>query len=329
MCSFFSKSQPGIDLISRFEDVLEKEINTQKYINAGIDEKKLSAIKTNVNVQVKDLENNDKNVGLNTAIGFGAGLIIYLFIFIYGAMVMRGVLEEKTSRILEVVISSVKPFQIMMGKIIGIALVALTQLVLWIVLTTGVYFVIGNVMGSKEVEKARMSPGMNTEMNLGQQAKDEMANSPMADISKAVGQINFPVVIGMFAFYFIGGYLLYSALFAAVGAAADAETDTQQFMLPVTIPLIIAYVAAASVLQNPQGNIAFWFSIIPFTSPIVMMVRIPFGVPYSQLALSAALLIAGFIFTTWLAGKIYRTGILMYGKKVSYGEILKWLRYHN
>ena len=201
---FFSKSQPGIDLISRFEDVLEKEINTQKYINAGIDEKKLSAIKTNVNVQVKDLENNDKNVGLNTAIGFGAGLIIYLFIFIYGAMVMRGVLEEKTSRILEVVISSVKPFQIMMGKIIGIALVALTQLVLWIVLTTGVYFVIGNVMGSKEVEKARMSPGMNTEMNLGQQAKDEMANSPMADISKAVGQINFPVVIGMFAFYFIG-----------------------------------------------------------------------------------------------------------------------------
>ncbi|MBP7438508.1 MAG: ABC transporter permease, partial [Bacteroidia bacterium] len=140
---------------------------------------------------------------------------------------------------------------------------------------------------------------------------------------------NFPLLIGMFIFYFLGGYLLYSALFAAIGAAVDSETDTQQFMFPVTIPLILAYVAAINVLNNPQGNIAFWFSIIPFTSPIVMMVRIPFGVPWEHVALSMVLLIGGFLFTTWLAGKIYRTGILMYGKKVSYKEMWKWLRYHN
>jgi ABC-2 type transport system permease protein len=156
----------------------------------------------------------------------------------------------------------------------------------------------------------------------------DVGNNAMK-LNEMLGSINFPLLIGMFIFYFLGGYLLYSALFAAVGAAVDSETDTQQFMLPVTIPLIISYVAAATVINNPQGNVAFWFSVIPFTSPIVMMVTIPFGVPWQHIVLSMVLLIGGFLFTTWLAGRIYRTGILMYGKKVSYKELWKWLRYHN
>jgi len=159
----------------------------------------------------------------------------------------------------------------------------------------------------------------------------EMQDTPKitANITQIISTINFPLLIGVFIFYFLGGYLLYSALFAAIGAAVDSETDTQQFMLPVTIPLIIAYIASINVINNPQGNVAFWFSIIPFTSPIVMMVRIPFGVPWQQLVLSMLLLIGGFILTTWVASKIYRTGILMYGKKISYRELWKWLRYHN
>lgn len=307
-------------------------MNAQKYIDAGIDEQKLSTIKTNVRVATKDLDNNDKNVGIITALGFGSGLIIYLFIFIYGAMVMRGVLEEKTSRILEVIISSVKPFQIMMGKIIGVAMVGLTQLVLWIVLTSGVYMGVGAAMGIKDGSPKMMpTTRINSEAVVDDQVPQKMdaQSAAFSEISGALSQINFTFLLSMFVFYFIGGYLLYSALFAAVGAAADAETDTQQFMMPVTIPLIIAYVASVNVMSNPQGNIAFWFSIIPFTSPIVMMVRLPFGVPAWQIMLSMVMLVLGFIFTTWIAGRIYRVGILMYGKKVSYKELWKWLRYHN
>ncbi len=329
---FYSESQPGFDLISKIEFSIEKEVNAQKYIDAGIDEEKLSTIKTDVRIAVKNLQDEQKNVSVSTVLGFVSGLMIYLFIFIYGAMVMRGVLEEKTSRIVEVIISSVKPFQIMMGKIVGVALVGLTQLILWVVLTGIVYAGVGTFMAGKNPSsKVDIATAMNPELSRqgGADKSAQMQMETMDQINDALSQVNFPLVVGMFIFYFIGGYLLYSALFAAVGAAADAETDTQQFMLPVTIPLIIAYVASINVMSNPQGNVAFWFSIIPFTSPIVMMVRLPFGVPYGQIVLSVILLIAGFIFTTWLAGRIYRTGILMYGKKVSYRELWKWLRYHN
>ncbi len=332
--TFYSESQPGFDIISKIKFTIEKEINTQKYIAARIDEKKLQLIKTDVDIQTRDLENKETSTPLTTGLGFGAGLLIYLFIFIYGAIVMRGVLEEKTSRIVEVIISSVKPFQLMMGKIIGVALVGLTQFLLWVVLSTSVFYVLTSSLmsGKSEKEKAEMilktRPGM-------QQAVDQMGDdSPikgdkMMKLDSILGTINFPLLIGMFIFYFIGGYLLYSALFAAIGAAVDSETDTQQFMLPVTIPLIIAYIAAATVINNPQGNVAFWFSIIPFTSPIVMMVRIPFGVPIEHIILSMVLLVGGFIFTTWIAARIYRTGILMYGKKVTYKELWKWLRFQN
>ena len=325
----YSESQPGIELVSKIKFTLEKEINTSKYIEAGIDEKKLENIKTDVSIQTRDMENKVTSTGLTTGLGFAAGLLIYMFIFIYGAMVMRGVLEEKTSRIVEVIISSVKPFQLMLGKILGVALVGLTQFLLWIVFSflifQGVSLTLLNKKSDMEhVKELMQKQGASNPVVAPQQEFDE---STSAQITEAMSTINFPLLIGMFLFYFVGGYLLYSALFAAIGAAADSETDTQQFMLPVTLPLILAYVAAANIISNPQGNVAFWFSIVPFTSPIVMMVRIPFGVPYTDVLISMILLICGFLFTTWLAARIYRTGILMYGKKVNYRELYKWLTY--
>jgi len=333
--TLYSESQPGMDVLSRIKFTLEKEINTHKYIEAGIDEEKLQKIRTDVELRTKDMENKETNTPLTTGLGFGGGLLIYMFIFIYGAMVMRGVLEEKTSRIVEVIISSVKPFQLMMGKIIGVALVGLTQFLLWVVLTTCIYAGLSQFMLHGKSDKDKVEAMMH-QGPAGQAAKlnpesghGNLENERSLALSGVMESINFPLIIGMFIFYFLGGYLLYSALFAAIGSAVDSETDTQQFMLPVTIPLLIAYIAAITVMQNPQGNVAFWFSIIPFTSPIVMMVRIPFGVPVYQVVLSMVFLILGFLATTWIAAKIYRTGILMYGKKVSYRELMKWVRYHN
>lgn len=332
--TIYSESQPGFDVISRIKFTLEKEINAYKYIEAGIDENALNKIRTEVEIRTRDLENKETSTPLTTGLGFAGGLLIYLFIFIYGAMVMRGVMEEKTSRIVEVIISSVKPFQLMMGKIIGVAMVGLTQFLLWVVLTSLVFTGVSAVMlkGKTDQEKIeamiKKQPAMNS-MDTGFSDDGAPLGDKSAKLKEMLESINFPLLIGMFIFYFLGGYLLYSALFAAIGAAVDSETDTQQFMLPVTVPLILAYIASINVMNNPQGNVAFWFSIIPFTSPIVMMVRLPFGVPWEHMVLSMVLLIAGFMFTTWLAGKIYRTGILMYGKKVSYKELWKWIRYHN
>lgn len=330
--TFYSESQPGFDVISKIKFTIEKEINTYKYIEAGIDEKKLNEIKTDVDIRTMDLENKETSTPLTSGLGFAGGLLIYLFIFIYGAMVMRGVLEEKTNRIVEVIISSIKPFQLMMGKIIGVAMVGLTQFLLWVILSTVIYSAVTSVMVKDKTEQVQTMMKMNAAGNADLQNASQEDVYPAdagTKLSEMMSSINFPLLIGMFIFYFLGGYLLYSALFAAIGAAVDSETDTQQFMFPVTIPLIIAYVAAANVMNNPQGNVGFWFSLIPFTSPIVMMVRIPFGVPWTEVATSMLLLIAGFIFTTWLAGRIYRTGILMYGKKVSYKELWKWIRYHH
>jgi ABC-2 type transport system permease protein len=254
----------------------------------------------------------------------------------FGAQVMRGVIEEKTNRIVEVIVSSVKPFQLMMGKITGIGLVGLTQFVLWVIFT-GTIVTVGISTFSP-----KMKPGSAAEQMMQSQAKGMTAMQlpNAADSTKVAGEqsneaisaiesIDFPVMIGMFIFFFLFGYLLYAALFAAVGSAVDSEADTQQFMIPITVPLILSIVLAQFVIQEPNGPVAFWFSIIPLTSPVIMMIRIPFGVPYYQIALSMSLLVAGFLGATWLAAKIYRTGILMYGKKVSYRELWKWLKYRN
>ena len=238
-----------------------------------------------------------------------------MFIFMYGTMVMRGVIEEKTSRIIEVIISSVKPFQLMMGKIIGIALVGLTQFMLWILLTliissfAEILFFDSSILAPDGIEKSQEQSVIFTET------------------LKALSGINIPQLLIAFVFYFLGGYLLYSALFAAVGAAVDAEADTQQFIFPITIPLIASFILMQPVMDNPDGLLAYWTSLVPFTSPIIMMVRLHFGVSNTELLLSMSLLIIGFLTTTALAAKIYRTGILMYGKKASYKELWKWLTF--
>ena len=322
----YSESQPGLEVVERIENSLEKVINDNKYKEAGIDPEGLAAIRTDVLVNTRDLEDQATSTPLASGLGFVGGFLIYMFIFIYGAMVMRGVMEEKTSRIVEVIISSVRPFQLMMGKIIGVALVGLTQFLLWVVLTTIIYGVVGSTLLDAGDQQQSVGQLM-TSPDAAALQPSAVTPDAISKITSVVESINFPLMIGMFIFFFLGGYLLYSALFAAIGAAVDAETDVQQFMLPITLPLILSYVAAINVLNNPQGPIAFWFSIIPFTSPIVMMVRIPFGVPWEQVALSMVLLIGGFIFTTWMAGRIYRTGILLYGKKAGYKELWKWIRY--
>lgn len=267
-------------------------------------------------------------------LGMFGGILIYFFIFLFGSQVMRGVIEEKTNRIVEVIISSVKPFQLMMGKIVGIGAVGLTQFMLWVVLTTVIVVGVTSSFSSKLPAKQTagqmfQAPSVNdavnnTAMVTGQ---DQAKNEGVSEILDRINSIDFPIMIGTFLFYFLFGYLLYAALFAAIGSAVDSEADIQQFMLPITVPLILSIILAQYVIQEPQGVLSFWLSIIPLTSPVIMMVRIPFGVPYGEVLLSMTLMILGFLGTTWLAGKIYRTGILMYGKKVNYREIGKWLKY--
>jgi len=265
-------------------------------------------------------------------VGLVGSMMIYFFIFLFGAQVMRGVIEEKTSRIIEVIVSSVKPFQLMMGKILGIALVGLTQFLLWVIFTAAIITVVQSAFPDKFKQNSTeqsFAPGSKMMPSTQTVQKDQAttAENPSNEIFDAINSINYIEMIGAFIFFFIGGYLLYAALFAAIGSAVDSEADTQQFMLPITIPLIFSIVMAQYVINNPDGPLSFWLSIIPLTSPVIMMIRIPFGVPVGELALSAGLLIAGFLGTTWLAARIYRTGILMYGKKVSYREIVKWLFY--
>ncbi|WP_282125412.1 ABC transporter permease [Marinifilum flexuosum] len=296
-------------------------------------EEKLAATRTPISMRTIKFgeggEIKQSSTEIAMGIGFAASFIIYMFIFMYGVQVMRGVIEEKSNRIVEVIISSVKPFQLMMGKIVGVAMVGLTQFIMWVVLT-GIIITVGSAL---------VLPGV--DMEALQQAKS-VAELPAGAASLDAGQLKMAQdilgtfdlayvagIVGAFIFFFLGGYLLYSALFAAVGSAVDNETETQQFMLPITIPLILALYIGFAVAKNPESSLAFWGSIIPFTSPIVMLVRIPFGVPIWELLLSMTLLIGTFLLITWIAAKIYRTGILMYGKKVSYKEIWKWLRYHN
>lgn len=334
----YSDAQITMDAKGYVQRSLRDHLKNQKlqtYKMEGL-ESILSEI-NQINIEIptvkigEDGSEKQSSAELTMFVSMAFAFLSYMFIFIYGTQVMRGVMEEKTSRIVEVIVSSVKPFQLMMGKILGIAMVALTQILLWVVLTilivTGV--------------KAAFFP--DSEMPSGTQAQIEMMQDQNPEAAEQIASMedgfNFNKVLEMvnsleplktlllFIFYFFGGYLLYSALFAAVGGAIDHESDQQQFMLPVTIPIIISLYVAMMTFRNPGSDVAFWFSMIPFTSPIVMMARIPFDVPLWELLLSMALLIGGFIATTWFAGKIYRVGILMYGKKVDYKELWKWFRY--
>ncbi len=338
----YSEKQPNLDIKSYIKRMMGKEIEEQKLL-LQINKLKLDdadreiamdipeSIKTSINLTAYKLaegENEQKTyTEIAMVLGIFTGILIYFFIFFFGAQVMRGVIEEKTSRIIEVIISSVKPFQLMMGKIIGIGLVGLTQLTLWIVLTFSIVGVFQVAFKDKIPTQNQMM--MNNNQMIAGNAMPELSNneSDLSIIIDAISSINFEVVIFSFIFFFLTGFLLYAALFAAIGSSVDSEADTQQFMLPITIPLIFAMVMAQFIIRDPEGPVAFWLSIIPLTSPIIMMIRIPFGVPYTELALSMTLLIAGFLFTTWMAGRIYRTGILMYGKKPSYKDLYKWIKY--
>ena len=315
--TLYSNQQISLSVSKSIERQLEQLIEHEKLKLLGIDLQILEDASTEINITTKiiseDGNTSNSQAEASMGIGFLSGILIYMFIFMYGTMVMRGVIEEKTSRIVEVIISSVKPFQLMMGKILGVALVGLTQFVLWILLT---------IIISTVAELAFLDVNvMATEMNSSDQSVI------LAQVAELTGGINLLQIFLAFIFYFLAGYLMYSALFAAVGSAVDAEADTQQFVLPITIPLILSFVLITPIMENPDGTLAFWMSMIPFTSPVIMMVRLPFGVANWELALSIGILIASFIATTWLAGRIYRTGILMYGKKATYREIWKWLKY--
>ena len=288
--------------------------------------------KVDIRLLEQDVENLDEEVSGQRergALGFAFALMIYLFIFLFGSQVMRGVIEEKTSRIVEVLISSVKPFQLMLGKVIGVALVGLTQFLMWVGLSALLGFIalliLPTFMDTAELA-SQVENGANLMKNNPGMSMEALMDNK---IGKVIFSANWPAIISAFIFFFLGGYFLYGSLFAAIGAAVDGEADTQQFMAPVTIPLVFGLIIAEMIVfVNPESSAATFFSIFPLTSPIVMLVRVAMGnVPIWQLILSMALLIITFIGTVWVAGKIYRTGILMYGKKVSYKELWKWLKY--
>ncbi len=316
--TLYSNQQVSLSIKEEIEDKIASILQHQKLKEAGIDVQILQESNTSVEVETIIIGEEGETTG-NAEVSFGiafmCGILIYMFIFMYGTMVMRGVIEEKTSRIVEVIISSVKPFQLMMGKIMGVALVGLTQFLLWILLT----LIISSFAEILFFDASTIAA------ETGEMSKQQSVI--FSEMLKAVAGINIPQLLIGFLFYFLGGYLLYSALFAAVGAAVDAEADTQQFILPITIPLIASFILMQPIMDNPDGVLAYWASLIPFTSPIIMMVRLPFGVSNTELMLSMALLVVGFLATTALAAKIYRTGILMYGKKASYKELWKWLTF--
>ena len=256
-------------------------------------------------------------------VGLMLSLLIYMFILSYGGMVMQGVSEEKTNRIMEIMVSSVKPFQLMMGKIIGVALVGLFQCFIWIVLVSVLFTVAGTLFGISGAmpDTSAMAAGMNL-------PAEAASNAPMADVMKILQGMNLVQMVVLFIFYFIGGYLLYASLFAAIGASINEQADSQQFMMPIILLFVFALYAGMFSIENPDGPLAFWCSLIPLTSPVVMMVRLPFDVPLWQIALSLLLLYGTSLLIVWLSAKIYRVGILMYGKKPSFKEMIKWIRYN-
>jgi ABC-2 type transport system permease protein len=325
-------SEKGLSIFTKenIEKIIRTEIENQKLVRSGIDKQVLDGIRTQVDITtITTGEGGEKESSSDAASGFGyvGAFLIYLFIFLYGAQIMRGVIEEKTNRIIEVIICSVKPFQLMMGKILGVGAVALTQFLIWIVLSTAVTTGVSAFFKVDEVANVPMEQALEKVKDSPEAQKAMQQQFMVKDVFSAIGSVNLPLVLGGFVFYFLFGYLMYGALFGAIGAAVDNETDTQQFMLPVTLPLILAIASMGVVIAEPDGQLAFWLSMFPLTSPIIMMIRLPFIGATWELYLSMLLLVLAFLGAVWLAGRIYRVGILMYGKKPTYKEIGKWLFY--
>lgn len=323
---FFSEESPSITLISDLESQLEKKLTNIKLQQQGVDVAMINASKISIDIAQESFD-GEKTSKIDSVVKliFGgiAGYLLFMFIIIYGNMIMRSVIEEKTSRIIEVIISSVKPMQLMLGKIIGTSLAGITQFVIWIILGGVLMTIISLVFG---IDVAEMQTPQQEVMQQAMANPD--VNTKVENLITAFYNLPITNLIIAFLLFFISGYLLYSSLYAAIGAAVDNETDTQQFLLPIMLPLILAvYIGLFTVIEDPHGTVSTVFSFIPFTSPVVMLMRIPFGVPIWQQLVSLLLLIGTFIFTVWIAAKIYRVGILMYGKKPTYKELIKWIKY--
>ncbi|TDN87219.1 ABC-2 type transport system permease protein [Salegentibacter sp. 24] len=318
---FFGKESPGLGTVQAIEKTIADRLTREELIERGIDVNQLNEARTEVKIEIQNFSGQRTSKMSNYIkmfFGGAAGYLLMMFIIIYGNMVMRSVIEEKTNRIIEIIVSSVKPIQLMMGKVLGTSLAGITQFTIWVILAGALAMISFYVLGIDifTVQKSQLE-------SIEQIAKPQVAQLVM-DV------INLPILslIIFFLIYFIGGYFLYSAIYAAIGAAVDSETDTQQFMFPVILPLMLGiYVGFFSVIENPHGSVSTIFSMIPLTSPIVMLMRIPFGVPWWELAISVTILILTNFAVIWLAAKIYRVGILMYGKKASYKELFKWLKY--
>ncbi len=344
--NIYADKQITIDIKEELSNKLSGEIEKLKKAKiiaaTGIPnlEEQLEKTKTNISVNTIRFDQNGKgqsgSAELSMAIGYIAGFMIYMFILFYGTFVMRGVMEEKSNRIVEVIISSVRPFQLMLGKIIGIALVGLTQVAIWLIIGGGLIIGAQSFISNSttpavsHAQNIMASGGVSQEQAVQQIQNNSQSVHAVSEVISMVNSLPIPLLIGCFVFFFIGGYLLYSSMLAALGAAIDNDEDAQQFMLPVTMPLMLSIVILVSIAKNPDGPLAVWTSLIPFTSPVIMIARIPFGgVPAWQIILSMVLLVATIIGMIWVTSKIYRTGILMYGKKVSWKELWKWLRYNN
>lgn len=320
---YISNDSPSLDFIQDLESVIAIKITKDNYQKQGLDATVINNAAAEVNIKLKKSSGENALKGLNwikIIIGGTFGYLIMMFIVIYGNMVMRSVIEEKTNRIIEIIISSVKPFQLMMGKIIGTSLAGVLQFFIWAIIGLTIMLVASIFFGVNVSPTAKLSPEMmaaaQQEMSSVQLYIKELWNLPIA------------TMLICFVVYFIGGYFLYSSFYAAIGAAVDNETDSQQFLLPIIMPLILGvYIGFFTVMNDPHGTVATTFSMIPLTSPIVMLMRIPFGVPWWQLVISVLILFATFFLVVWFAAKIYRVGILMYGKKPTWKELYKWLKY--
>jgi ABC-2 type transport system permease protein len=337
-----SKKSLSLAQVSTLENLVKSAVHEQALIKLGISSSQLA--ETEVSGSLKSLElnekgeTNDSGTGIRSGIGFALAMIIYIFIFIYGSMVMRSAMEEKTNRIVEVIVSSVKPFELMMGKILGVALVGLTQFLAWIGLGIGLIFSLSFAFKSQfsEIQKSQIPNNPNTQImgSTGMSGTNSPMNNAASDalskklsIIEGLDSIPMGEILIIFVLFFLGGYLLYSSIFAAIGAAVNQETDVQQFMMPVSLPLVFGFIIAQTVVfQAPHGKLAQVFSMIPFTSPIVMAVRAPFEVPLIEVLASFGLLVLTFLFMVWLSAKIYRVGILMYGKKPNWKDFVKWIR---
>lgn len=321
--TFYSQDTPSFSVIGNLNNLLENKINSLKLQKAGIDSQAIIDLRVRVNMTQETYggkETSEIASGLKLAFGGFAGYLLFMFIIIYGNMIMRSVIEEKTSRVIEVIVSSVKPRTLLLGKIFGTTLAGITQFLIWVILIGVFGTIASSVFGLDPSSVSATQQTAVTGMDGTQLVMQQLVTE--------IFSLEFLNLVIMFILFFIGGYLLYASLYAAIGAAVDSETDTQQFMMPILTPLILAvYVGAFTVIENPHGSVSQIFSYIPFTSPVVMLMRIPFGVPLWQQLISVLLLFVTFLLVVWFAAKIYRVGILMYGKKPSYKELIKWLKY--